>query len=161
MSSPFNYSTSYILDKSHFSETFDETASTEKSITPYFKSLGLIVLGFFLIYYTQLSSYLAWFLVAIGVVDACSVYFRKPWWLARQMISQAANTELTLTIDEEGVSSKSSMVDHQILWRDITKIEKTQLGWLLHHNLGKYYLSSRCLSQAADSFINKHADSVF
>jgi hypothetical protein len=49
--------------------------------------------------------------------DACSVYFRKPWWLARQMISEAANTELTLTVDENGVSSKSFSRLAPIDWR--------------------------------------------
>jgi len=153
MTVPFSYSTSYILDKSHFSETFDESAPQYKSIVRYWKPFAVVLLGLSLIFYTQLSPYLAWFIVAIGIVDACSIYFKKPWWLARQMISLAANTKLTLTIDDQGVRTQSSTVDSKILWQNVTKIEKTRQGWLLHYNVGKYYLSSRCLSQAAESFI--------
>ena len=91
-------------------------------------------------------------------MEALSVRFQKPWWLARQMISKAANNKLTLTIDEESVSSKSQYVESTILWENITKIEKTQRGWLLFQGAGKSYLSNRCLSEEAQQFIGKKAE---
>ncbi len=157
MTTPFYYCTTYVLDKAHFSETFDESSSLKIPITAYLKATGLILLGFAFLYFTELNRYVAWFIVVLGVVDALSVYFRKPWWLARQLISEAANTELTLSIDDNAVSSKSISVESKILWADVIKIEQTKQGWLLYHRAGKSYLSSRCLSEAANEFIHAHA----
>ena len=38
-------------------------------------------------------------LFAIGIVEALGVYYRKPWWVARQMLGKASKSEVTLTID--------------------------------------------------------------
>lgn len=157
MTTPFYYSTTYVLDKSHFSETFDESTPVKTSIMAYAKPVGLMIFGSAILYYTELSPYAAWFIIILGFVDACSVYFRKQWWLARQMISDAANTELTLTLDENGVSSKSFSVDIKVLWDEVTKIEKTPQGWLLYHASGKNYLSDRCLSESSMEFLSKKA----
>lgn len=153
MTSPFSYTTTYILDKSHFSETFDASVTEAPSKEQYAKSVALIVVGLVLMYGTDISGYFCWFLIAIGAVDGVGVYYRKPWWLARQMLSKAANNELTLTIDEQGVSSKSLHVDSQLLWSDISRIEKTPQGWLLHVGQGKSYLSDRCLSDEARAYV--------
>lgn len=154
MSQPFSYTTTYALDRSHFSETFDESAVHDLSLKAYVKSAGLLSLGLVLVvFFADISPYVAWFIVALGIVEACSVRFRKPWWLARQMISRAANTELTLTIDESGIRSKSIHVDSQLAWEDVSAIETTLKGWLLHHPGGKNYLSGRCLSEEAKAFI--------
>jgi hypothetical protein len=157
MTMPFNYSTTYTLDKSHFSETFDESIIETNSIKAYAKSIGLMLAGFAFVYFTDFAPYFAWFIVVLGVIETLSVYFKRSWWLARQMISQAANTKLTLTIDENGVRSKSLSVESQILWEEIIKIEKTRQGWLLYHTSGRNYLSGRCLSDDANAFISSRA----
>ncbi len=157
MTTPFTYSTSYILDKSHFSETFDESITVDNSISVYFKSIVLALLGLATLLLTDISPYVAWFIVALGGLEVLSIRFRKPWWLARQMMSKAANNKLTLTMDETSVSSKSLHVDSKILWADISKIEQTAQGWLLYHASGRNYLSGRCLSEAAKEFISAQA----
>lgn len=131
--------------------------SSDKSIKAYAKSIGLAFSGFAILHFTTLSPYVAWFLVVIGAVDGLNIYFRKPWWLARQMISQAANTMLTLTIDENGVSSKSFSVDSKISWAEIEQIKATKKGWLLFYAGGRSYLSNRCLSEEAKAFIAEKA----
>lgn len=160
MSTPFYYSTTYLLDKSHFSETFDESITADRSIKAYSKSVFLVFAGIAILYFTDIFPYAGWFIIVLGGVDAFSIYFRKPWWLARQMISEAANTKLTLTIDDNGVSSKSFSVESKISWADIKKIEQTSKGWLLHHASGRNYLSSRCLSEAAIQFIRNKANTL-
>lgn len=157
MTEPFNYSTTYKLDKSHFSETFDESITEENSKNLYMKSIILAVMGSSILLFTEISAYVAWFIVALAAVEALSVRFRKPWWLTRQMISKAANSELTLIIDENSVSSKSYYVESKILWNDISKIEKTTQGWMLFHSAGKSYISGRCLSEYANEFIKTQA----
>ena len=157
MTSPFSYSTTYILDKSHYSETFDESVTLNNSRNVYFKSIALGLLGLAILLFTEVSPYGAWFVVALGVLEALSIRFRKSWWLARQMMSKAANTELTLTIDENGVSSKSFHVESRISWAEVKKVEQTDQGWLLFHAGGKNYLSGRCLSEEAKNFISAQA----
>ncbi|WP_371194429.1 YcxB family protein [Glaciecola sp. SC05] len=157
MTTPFHYSTTYVLDKSHFSETFDESVTTNNPKTAYLKSIGLALFGIALLLLTELSGYAAWFVIVLGIVEALSVYFKKPWWLARQMISRAANETLTLTIDNEGVSSSSDSVESKILWEDVTQVEGTAQGWMLHHANGRNYLSKRCLSDAANDFLRQKA----
>ena len=157
MPTPFHYSTTYTLDKSHFSETFDESIVEANSIKAYAKSIGLMLVGFAIVYFTDLAPYFAWFIVVLGIVEALSIYFKRSWWLARQMISQAANTKLTLSIDEDAIRSTSQSVESQISWEEITKIEKTKQGWLLYHPSGRNYLSGRCLSDEANEFISSQA----
>lgn len=150
---PFHYSTTYKLDKSHFSETYDESSTIGHSKSDYYKSITILLLGAITLFFTTINPYIAWFFVAWGMLEALSIRFHKPWWLARQMISQSANSELTLTIDEGGVKVKSFYVDSAIGWDDLTDIKATQKGWLLHHKNGRTYLSNRCLSEAAKQFI--------
>ncbi|WP_395341983.1 YcxB family protein [Ningiella sp. W23] len=157
METPFQYSTTYSLDKSHFSETFDESMPSKRSMSEYFKAIALVLFGAAILVFTSLSGYAAWFIIVLGIVDALGVYFKKPWWLARQMISRAANTKLTLSIDEEGISSRSTSISSNILWADIQQIEKTKRGWMLHHSAGRHYLSDRCLSDEASAFIKTKA----
>ena len=153
MKSEFTYSTTYKLDKSHFSETYDESVSIDTSSNRYLKSIAFALIGLVLIYVPDVSGFLAWFFIALGVVDALSVKYQKAWWLFRQMLSKAANNELTLTIDEQGVSTKSPMVESLLRWSDIVDIQPTDRGWLLHMEKGKYYLSNRCLSEQATAYI--------
>ena len=157
MTTPFCYSTTYILDKSHFSETFDASITVDNSKSIYLKSFVFGLLGLAILLFTDISPYIAWFIVGMGALEAFSVRFRKPWWLARQMISKAANAELTLTVDEHGVSSKSFYVESKISWADVKSIEQTAQGYLLHHARGKNYISGRCLSEEAQEFISAQA----
>jgi hypothetical protein len=157
MSDSFSYSTTYILDKPHFSETYDASKVIDDPKKRYAKPFVLALAGLFVLYFTELSAYIAWFIIALSGVELLSIRFHKPWWLARQMISKAANGELTLTIDEEGVSSQSFYVDSKILWQDINRIEKTSQGWLLHTAVGRSYLSNQCLSEEAQAFVQAKA----
>ena len=157
MASTFSYSTTYILDKSQFSETFDESVIVDNSKTVYFKSIILALFGLTILLFTEVNPYAAWFIVALGAIEALSIRFRKSWWLARQMLSKAANAEVTLTIDEQGVCSKSFYVESQILWSSVNEIEQTAQGWLLYHSKGKNYISGSCLSEQASNFIGKQA----
>lgn len=157
MTTPFFYSTQYILDKSHYIETYDASKPVDKAKKVYIVAALLAVLGLLILLFTSINPYAAWFIIALGALEVFSYRFRKPWWLARQLISKAANSELTLTINEEGISSRSLHVDSQILWPEVTKIEQTAQGWLFYHAKGKNYLSGRCLSAAANEFIQAQA----
>ena len=146
-----------MLDKSHFSETFDQSVIVDTSNTVYFKSIVLAVLGLAVLLFTEVNPYAAWFIVGLAALEALNIRFKKPWWLARQMLSKAANAEMTLTITEDKICSKSFYVDSVILWSQINKLEHTAQGWLVFHVQGKNYISDRCLSEQAKAFLNQRA----
>lgn len=160
MPTPFSYSTTYVLDKSHFSETFDESARIDTGFKAYSRAVMLAVLGLALLYVADISGYFAWFLIGLGVVEGLSVRFKKPWWLARQMLSRAANNKVTLTIDAEGIKTRSAYVDSAIAWENITDIQPTERGWLFYQGKARSYLSNRCLSGQAIEFIHTKAETA-
>ncbi|WP_394146702.1 YcxB family protein [Shewanella atlantica] len=156
MNSPFSYTSHYILDKTHFSECFDESVTTDPSPKAYYKAIGFFLVGAALLL-TGANAYASLFIVGLGALEALSVKFKKTWWLWRQMMSKAANNEVQLTIDEKGVSSKSLYVDSNILWNEVTKLTITNKGFLIRHGNSVTYISKRSLDAAAIEFISAKA----
>ncbi|MBC3766373.1 YcxB family protein [Neptunicella marina] len=161
MTEPFNYTTTYVLDKSHYSETFDQSVVIEPGFKPYRKSLALVLVGFILLYVPDIDAYLAWFVVGLGVIEALSERFKKSWWLARQMISKAAGHKVTLVINEQGIEVSSLHVNANMSWDSISKIEATDKGWLLYVGKSRSYLSNRCLDNDAQEYLSQQAQSLF
>jgi hypothetical protein len=158
MSQPFSYSTTYELDKAHFQECFSESVVIVTPINAYKKSTVLTIAGMLLVLFTQMNPYAAWFVFALGILEAVSTYYRKPWWVMRQMLSKAAKGNVDLTIDEQGIVSKSFYASLTLLWSDVLFIEKTQLGWLIKHAKGRSYISNKNLSAAAIVFLTEKLD---
>lgn len=158
MSQPFSYSTTYELDKAHFQECFSESVVIVTSINAYKKSIALTIAGMLLVLFTQMNPYAAWFVFALGILEAVSTYYQKPWWVMRQMLSKAAKGNVDLTIDEQGIVSKSFYASLTLLWSDVLFIEKTSLGWLIKHAKGRSYISNKNLSSAAIVFLTEKLD---
>lgn len=153
MNQQYSYTTQYTLDKSHFSECYDESVVVDKTIRAYRKAIIFSIVGIALLL-TNINGYASWFIIALGALEALSVYFRKPWWLMRQMMSKAANNEVTLTIDESGITNDSFYVQGTILWQDINSITSTEQGFLIKHAKGTSYLSKRSLDEQATEFVS-------
>ncbi|MBA6233244.1 MULTISPECIES: YcxB family protein [unclassified Colwellia] len=158
MSQPFSYSTTYELDKAHFQECFSESVVIVTPINAYKKSIALTIAGMLLVLFTQMNPYVAWFVFAVGILEAVSTYYQKPWWVMRQMLSKAAKGNVDLTIDEQGIVSKSFYASLTLLWPDVLFIETTQLGWLIKHAKGRSYISNKNLSAAAILFLTERLD---
>jgi hypothetical protein len=152
MPTEFIFSTSYVLDKTHFSECYDESVITDTSIRAYYKSIGLFTAGVILIF-SPIDKYLAWFVLSLGVIEALNVYYNKAWWLMRQRLSKASGNTVNLIINDDGVFVKSDFVDAKTLWSQINKIEQTEKGFLLTLDKSTSYISNRCLSDEAKAFI--------
>ncbi|MCL1145065.1 YcxB family protein [Shewanella sp. 10N.261.52.F9] len=152
MNQEYSYTTQYTLDKSHFSECYDESVVIDASIRAYRKAILFAVVGVALML-TNINGYASWFLIALGALEALSVRFRKPWWLMRQMMSKAANNEVTLTIDSSGISNDSFYVQGKILWQDINQFTETKQGFLLKQSKAVSYLSKRSLDEDALQFV--------
>lgn len=159
MSSPISFTSKFILDKAHFNECYVESATLDLSPKAFFKSGVLMAFGLTILLLTPVNAYAAWFIIALGILEALSLYYNQPWWVLRQMLSKASNSEVTLTIDEQGVLSESFYHSGRILWQDVTSVQETNLGFVIHFNVGKNtgksYLSKANLSNEAQSFMQE------
>jgi len=153
------FTSTFILDKAHFNECYRESSTLELVPKTFFKSGVLMLFGLIILLFTPVNAYAAWFVIGLGVLEAVSLYYQQPWWVLRQMLSRASNSEVKLTIDEQGVLSESFYHNGKILWQDVTTIKATDLGFVLYFNAGKNtgksYLSKSYLSIDAQAFIYK------
>ena len=94
MPTPYSYSTTYILDKAHFEECYSQSVIPDPTLKPYYKAIGLFLIGIALIFSGN-SLYLANFFVGLGVIEALNVKYHKAWWLMRQMMSKAASNAVS------------------------------------------------------------------
>jgi hypothetical protein len=157
MSSSLPYISKFILDKTHFNECYHQSSTLKLSIKAFLKSGVLMLFGLILLLFTSVNAYAAWFVIALGILEALSLYYNQPWWVLRQMLSKASGSEVTLTVDDKGVLSESFYHNGRILWHDLTSIQETNLGFVLHFSVGKSkgksYLSKSYLSNDAQRYI--------
>lgn len=158
MTTPFSYSHTFILDKAHFNECYSQSVVNDQSIRAYFKAIILSVFGMLLVLFSDVNPYAAWFVFALGVLEAISIYYRQAWWVMRQLLGKSAKGEVTLIVDEKGIATDSFYIKSMVLWENISAFKKTTLGWVISHEMGNNYISDSFLSsQASDMFIQRQA----
>lgn len=160
-----SFTTSFTLDKAHYSECYTQSSTLSHDKKTYFKANVLTVFGLIILLATPVNPYAAWFVIALGLLETVSVYYHKPWWVIRQMLSKASHSEVKLTIDEQGILTESFHINNRILWTDVTLVTETELGFLIYFSLGKTamgkdiasksYISKSCLSDEATAFIGQ------
>ena len=160
MNAPFSFSTSFKLDKAHFSECYAESVNGDYSYRAYFKASFLAFFGACLVLFSDINPYAAWFVFSLGILEALSVYYQKPWWVIRQMLSKASNSEINLIIDDQGITIKSFYVNQCILWTDISQLQATEKGWIVQYTQGRNYLSNSCLSEQAIEYLSQRSVEV-
>lgn len=153
MSQAFSYQTTYTLDKAYYVECYDDSVTVDHSFRPYMKAAVLIGFGLLLMVATDISAYMAYFVFGLGIVEALGVFYQKPWWIARQLLSKAANNEVNLLIDEQSITTKSAFVDLTIPWQEVSELQKSAKGWLFVYKGSKNYLSDRSLDASAQHFL--------
>lgn len=156
----FNHTTEFILDRAHFQECFDETALVKTGVKPYAKAIFLLVLGLVTASFAQKYQSFALFIFVLSAVEASSVFFAKPWWVWRQQLSRAANSKVTLVIDDKGIATNSVNQKLEVSWLSVKTIEKTAQGIIVHHSNGRSYLSGQHLSDEALVFIKQQVKKV-
>jgi hypothetical protein len=154
MTNPFSYSTTFVLDKAHFNECFSNSVVIDHSWLAFRKAIIFSLIGIVLVLFTNLNAYVGYFLLGLGCVEALSHKYQQPWWVTRQMLSRAAGSEVTLTLDETGIHTHSFYLDTHILWQDIKEVNQTKDGFLVAHIKGKSYISNTCLSENARAFLS-------
>jgi len=158
-----SFTASFKLDKSHYTECYTESSKLEHNKKTYFKANILTVFGMVILLFTPINPYTAWFVIALGILETASVYYRKPWWVTRQMLSKASGNNVNLTIDGLGILTESFHSNNRILWSDVTAVTETSQGFVIDFSLGKTmtgkaiasksYISKSCLCEGAQSFL--------
>lgn len=141
------YSTQFTLTRDYLAECFDQSLPHGKNAKPnYFVPVFFFTVGSGLLNFTDQPVIAGWLLIALGMLEVLHIRYRRAWWLARQMWGASANSEVTLTIDDEGIRTQSSFVQTSLLWIDIERVIETNLGHLLVNKAGaQQYLSKSLL----------------
>lgn len=153
MTQLFNYSTHYKLDKAYLNECFEQTIVEKTFFQAYQKSFLFVAFGMFLLMATALNKYLSSFMVALGIVEALSVRFQQPWWVARQLLGRSGNSQVELSVDDNGIAINSAYLKLQYQWSEIEHLERTEKGFVLTIAGARQYISASTLSEDAIAFM--------
>ncbi len=152
-----NFTSTFTLTREHLEECYDQSLPYSKSRTPRYGFAGILICGGIGLYvFVENEGFPASILVGLGLLELISFYYRRPWWLTRQMWSRSANSEVVLTIDETGVLTKNPYTESTLLWSGIAEVIDTPKGILLvTESGGQSYLSKSVLSGDALVFIQE------
>ena len=157
-STSLNYQSTFVLDKTHFIECFEESVTPLPFLSLYLKAIVMLVIGVVLVLFSDINPYAAWFIFALGILEVVSTYYRKPWWVMRQMLSKVAKAEVTIEITDEYIRTHSFYNDNKMFYTDIENIVKTDKGWLILHKSARHYISNRCLSDSLQLFLQSKSE---
>ncbi|MCE7554240.1 YcxB family protein [Aliivibrio fischeri] len=157
MSKDFSVTTEYVLDKTFFAECYDQTSQPITFPKAYLKGILFFLFGLALLKLELLpNGYIGWFFIALSIIEAFSIYFKRTWWLWRQSISSLSGSKVVFNVDANGVSYKSlknTKNSRTIAWSDIDQVEQSDLGLIFHIGKQRQYVSKSCLSEEEIAFI--------
>lgn len=154
MSKDFAFTTEYTLDKTFFTECYDQTSRPATFPKAYFKGIIFLIFGVVLLEFELLpSGYVGWFFIVLSVVEAFSVYFKRTWWIWRQTTSMNSGSKVVFQVDSNGVSYKSGKNTRNIVWNEIDQLEQSDLGLIFHMGKQRQYVSKSCLNDEVIAFI--------
>jgi len=152
MPKPFNQSFTFKLDKSHLQECFEQSAQPVQ-MKDYFRAIIFVAVAIPLFFVEAEHYYLPFFIFCLFVLELLSIKYRQTWWVWRQLMGKSANGMVEITINDEGISTKSVFVNSHISWRDVNTIEETNKGVLIKHKNGTNYLSKSHMEQDSVEYI--------
>ncbi|MUK27626.1 YcxB family protein [Aliivibrio fischeri] len=157
MSKDFSVTTEYVLDKTFFAECYDQTSQPITFPKAYLKGILFFLFGVALLKLELLpNGYIGWFFIALSIIEAFSIYFKRTWWLWRQSISSLSGSKVVFQVDANGVSYKSlknTKNSRTISWSDIDQVEQSDLGLIFHIGKQRQYVSKSCLNEEEIAFI--------
>ncbi len=142
------YNTQFTLSRDYLAECFDQSLPYGKRAKPNFLFPALLfACAVCLLVFTEQSKFLGFLLIALAVLELIHVRYRRTWWLARQMWGRSANSEVSLSIDQEGVRTQTPYTQTALLWADTERVIETDLGLILVAKQGaQQYLSKSLFS---------------
>lgn len=143
------YSTQFTLTRDYLAESFDESFPHSKASSSNFLfPAGLFVVGFVLLVFTDQPEIAGWAFVALCVLELLHIKFRRGWWLFRQTWGKNNELQITLTVDDDGIETKSSIAATRLAWTDIAEVIETNRGVILVNQQGsQQYLSKSLLPE--------------
>lgn len=157
MPKDFSVTTEYVLDKTFFAECYDQTSQPITFPKAYLKGILFFLFGLALLKLELLpNGYIGWFFIALSIIEAFSIYFKRTWWLWRQSISSLSGSKVVFQVDANGVSYKSlknTKNSRTIAWSDIDQVEQSDLGLFSILEKQRQYVSKSCLNEEEISFI--------
>lgn len=150
-----NLNTRFTLDRQHLLECYDQSLPHNP---PNRLKWGYIAaftaFGIALLNRDNTPGVFGAVFIGLAVIEVLSWRFRRPWWLARQLLSRSANCEVELSITEEGIHSKTPYLESQQPWQEVTRIIDTDQGFILvGPKGGQRYLSKSILTEEAVEYI--------
>lgn len=142
------FSTQFILSRDYLAECFDQSLPHGKNASPnYLFPAMLFIAGAGLLFFIEQPKAPGIVLIALAALELIHIRFRRAWWLARQMWGRSANSEVTLTIDSDGIKTRNPYTQTSLQWTDIERVIETDLGLILvAKSGGQQYLSKSVLS---------------
>ncbi|KID54753.1 hypothetical protein JF50_23020 [Pseudoalteromonas luteoviolacea] len=147
------FQSEFTLDKQYFQECFDESVALSQHHKPKYGLIGFLLILGALSHYLINQAYLGNFLFVLAAIEGISFYYRRPWWVARQMVSRASGSKVSLEIDEEGIKAQNPYRAFELRWLEINQVIETNKGLLIEHAKYRQYISRQALSQEAYDFI--------
>jgi hypothetical protein len=144
-----SFTTQFTLSRDYLAECFDESLLYGKNPKPnyLFPALSFMA-GAGLLFFTEQPKIAGSILIAVAVLELFHIRYRRAWWLARQMLGRSADSEVTLTIGDEGIETKNPYTHTALLWADVERIIETNLGLILvAKSGGQQYLSKSLFSR--------------
>jgi len=148
------YCSDYRLDRDYFTECFDESNQRKNNLRAYRKA-GLLFTVAIGLSFTDINPYASWFLLAMATVEFLSIRYQRSWWIARQMFTRAAGSEIKLTLDAAGINTENPLFQQFITWAEITAIEETERGFIIESSRGRSYLSKKSMSVDASDYLQQ------
>jgi hypothetical protein len=152
-----HFKSEFILDRQHLEECYDQSQPFSKQQTPRIKLIIILIISsLLLLIYAEQQNHLAFFLLGLATVEYLSFHYRRVWWLTRQVWSKNSGNTITLTINDNGITTQSIYINSQLTWDDISCVDETEKGLLLTlKNSGSNYLSKTNLDVQVIDFIKQ------
>lgn len=155
-----HFESEFILNRQHLEECYDQSLPFTKNRTPRLKLMTFLVIAAVLILLLgEQHNILAFFLLALALLEQISFRYRRAWWLTRQVWSRNSGNTIKLIIDDKGIETQSLYNNAQLLWSDVSKVDDTEKGLMLTlKNGGFNYLSKSNLNDLVIGFIKQQSD---
>ena len=143
------FKTQFTLSRDYLAECFDQSLPYGKGAKPNFLFPALmLVAGAGSLIFTDQPRVLGYMLIAFAILELLHIRFRRAWWLARQMWGKSAGSEVTVTVDEHGITTQSEHTQTALLWSDIQDVIETELGLIIvAKSGGRHYLSKSLFTE--------------
>ena len=155
------FTNSFVLNKAHLSECFDESQHLNALLTGkvqrprYLFMAVLTLIGIFFFTFVENNKILGFFIIGLAFLEYCNFKYKKSWWLTREMWSKNSNNTITLLFDDLSIKMESLNRKLKINWDEIDYADETTKGYILQlKNKNKHYLSKLTLLAEMDSLLN-------